>query len=432
VKLPGPAERLRNVAAKPVASSLAATALIQLLGIVTGVLLARELGPSGRGALAAVVLWPTMLWTVGNLGVIDSVTFYSVRDPERRPAIAWTSLALAAAQSLALIVIGLVLVPLVLARQEETVVRDCLIFLASIPTSLVTLYFSSLLNGAHRFVAFNVLRSTVFLGNTVGLVALAIASHLTVTSAMLAYLASQAITVVVGTILVMPYLERPRHPHRELAGKLLSYGWRSQLSTISNLLNERLDQLVISIVFAPASLGLYVVAWTMTALPGMIGYSVAFAALPAVAQAENSRDRVRSAREYVSLTFAITALVAVPLILVAPDVLRIAFGEDFVAATDLSRILLASSIALGTGRVLAAVLKGVNRPLDAGIAEGFGLAVTGAGLAALLPTVGLTGAAITSLAAYSVTCLVALHRANRALDVTGIQLLLPRRRGRRV
>ena len=138
--------------------------------------------------------------------------------------------------------------------------RDCLIFLASIPTSLVTLYLGSVLNGTHRFVAFNVVRTTVFVGNAAGLVALALASELTVTSAMFAYLASQVLTVLIAVILVLPSTGSPSRPERLLAREMLAYGFRSQLSTISNLLNERVDQLVISIVLAPASLGLFVVA----------------------------------------------------------------------------------------------------------------------------------------------------------------------------
>ena len=137
---PGFADRLRAQAGGAATSSLVATALIQLLNVVTGVILARTLGPSGRGELAAVVLWPTMLWTVGNLGVVDSVTFHSARSTAPQRSIVSTSLAIALVQSAVLVAIGLVLVPLVLARQEASVVRDCLIFLASIPTSLVTLY----------------------------------------------------------------------------------------------------------------------------------------------------------------------------------------------------------------------------------------------------------------------------------------------------
>jgi O-antigen/teichoic acid export membrane protein len=423
------AERLRAQASRPVTSSLAATALIQLLGLLTGILLARTLGPAGRGALAAVVLWPTMLWTIGNIGVVDAVTFHTARRTAPERSIVSTSLGLALVQSIILIAIGLVIVPLVLARQEASVVRDCLIFLASIPTSLVCLYFASLLNGAHRFLAFNVVRVTVFIGNALGLVVLAVASELTVTSAMLAYLGSQFITVLTATALVLPSSGRPSDPRKALAREMLSYGWRSQLSSISNLLNERVDQLVISIVLAPASLGLYVVAWTTTSLSSMIGFSVAFATLPAVAQADTTVGRRARAHRYVFLTFAATTVVALPLIVLAPEILRIVFGGDFVDATDATRVLLVASIALGTGRVLSAVLKGANRPLDAGIAEGVGLAVTAVGLAVLLPTLGILGAAITSLAAYSVSFGVALHRANSALGTSGAELFTPRAPG---
>jgi O-antigen/teichoic acid export membrane protein len=420
---PGFADRLRAQAGGAATSSLVATALIQLLNVVTGIILARTLGPSGRGELAAVVLWPTMLWTVGNLGVVDSVTFHSARRTAPQRSIVSTSLAIALVQSAVLVAIGLVLVPLVLAKQEASVVRDCMIFLASIPTSLVTLYLASVLNGTHRFVPFNVVRATVFLGNAAGLVALAIASELTVTSAMIAYLASQVLTVLIAVIFVLPSSGPPSRPLRLLAREMLAYGWRSQLSTISNLLNERVDQLVISIVLAPASLGLYVVAWTMTSLSSMIGYSVTFAALPRVAQAKSAEERRARAHRYVFLTFISTAAVTVPVLLLAPEILRIVFGADFVQATGVTRVLLVASIPLGTARVLEAVLKGINRPLHAGLAEGAGLIVTAVGLAALLPTLGLMGAAITSLAAYLLAAGVALHLANRALGTTGAELL---------
>ena len=423
---PSVLDRLRRQAGRPVASSVAATALIQLLAALTGILLARTLGPSGRGALAAVVLWPTMLWTIGNLGLVDSVTFLSARRAAPQRSIVSTSLGLALAQSVVLILVGLVIVPIALASQEASVIRDCLIFLASIPTSLVTLYLASELNGAHRVVAFNIVRVSVFAGNAVGVVFLVIDSNLTVTSAMLAYLLSQLVTTLVAFALVLPSLEgRISLPERPLAREMLAYGWRSQLSSISNLLNERVDQLVISIVLAPASLGLYVVAWTLTSLSGLIGYSVSLAALPAVAKADTPLDRQAKAHEYVFLTALATTAVVIPLLALTPEILRIVFGPDFVGATDVTRILLIASIALGTGRVLEAALKGVNRPLDAGISEGAGLAVTAVGLALLLPILGLEGAAITSLLAYSTTAVVALRRANRALGTTRAQLLKP-------
>ena len=84
-----------------------------------------------------------------------------------------------------------------------------------------------------------------------------------------------------------------------------------------------------------------------------------------------------------------------------------------------------ASVVLGTSRVLGAVLKGANRPLDATIAEGAGLIVTLAGLAILLPLFRSVGAAITSLLAFTTSAVLALSRANRALEARGIELLLP-------
>src|SRR4051812_24280335 len=41
--------------------SFLGSGLIQLLGVVTGILLARGLGPTDRGAFAAMLLWPTVM-----------------------------------------------------------------------------------------------------------------------------------------------------------------------------------------------------------------------------------------------------------------------------------------------------------------------------------------------------------------------------------
>ena len=163
----------------------------------------------------------------------------------------------------------------------------------------------------------------------------------------------------------------------------------------------------------------------MTSLSGMIGYSVALAALPAVAEADAPDERQARAHEYVFLTALSTTVVVIPLLLLTPDILRIVFGPDFVPATDVTRILLVASIALGTGRVLGAALKEVDRPLDAGIAEGVGFVVTAIRLAVLLPILDLKGAAIASVAAYTASAAVGLHLADRALGRRGLHLLRP-------
>jgi enterobacterial common antigen flippase len=426
VAVPSIVRRIGERAGWPVVSTLTATVLLQLLAAVSGVVLARILGPTGRGELAVVMLWPILLLTIGTVGVTDSITYHAARMLAPLRALVGTSLALGLAQGVAIVALGLVAVPLILAKYSSEVVRDCMLFLAVIPIQLIWLYMLSVLNGAHRFTAFNVLRVAPIALVTLELIGLAIAGELTITTAVAAYLVAHLIAVVAGVTVVLSRVEGVARPERWIARRVLAFGWRSQLSTISNLPNVRLDQLAISLVLTAHALGLYVVAWNVTLVTSLIGYSVVYAALPGIAAKPSQDEQRLAARRYVSGTLVISLAVAIPLLVFAPTILRLAFGEEFAAAAEVTRVLLVASVVLGTSRVLGAVLKAANRPLDATIAEGAAIAVTLIGLSTLLPVLGTTGAALTLLLAYTASALFALNRANRALGARRAELLLPK------
>ncbi len=68
-----------NAAARPMVGSFVTTGVIQLVQAVIGIVLARILGPSDRGELAAVILWPTLMTTIGSLGLAQSATYHAAR-----------------------------------------------------------------------------------------------------------------------------------------------------------------------------------------------------------------------------------------------------------------------------------------------------------------------------------------------------------------
>src|SRR5205807_1714835 len=112
-------------------------------------------------------------------------------------------------------------------------------------------------------------------------------------------------------------------------------------------------------------------------------------ALPTLARLRGLRERAAAARRLVGLTVVSSAAITVPLVAFTPMVIDLAFGNAFRGAAVVSRILLIAAIILGTNRVLGSILTGIGRPLDAGIAESVALVATFAGLASLLPTLGL-------------------------------------------
>jgi O-antigen/teichoic acid export membrane protein len=422
-----PDAELASGAAGPMVGSFAATGAIQLVQAVIGVILARILGPSDRGELAAVILWPTLITTIGSLGIAQSATYHASQ-ATRLGGVVGSTLAIVALDSVLLMAFGWLILPLALSGHDPAVVHTGQTFLlAFVPLCLLAVSMLSILNGSQRFLWYQSMRLLLIGVTVAGIVALAVTGKMTVESAAGAYLLAYAITVVVSLVLVFRATGGGIAPSREGIRDLLGFGLKSQLSQSMWALNERADQLVISAFFSAATLGLYVVAVTLTSLTTLIGFSFAVVALPLIARLDSAEERRRIARLIVSATLFCATLVSVPIFIAEPALIRFLFGEDFVGATGVGRVLLLAGIVFGLNRVLEAVLQAADRPLESSIGEGVALAVTAAGLAVLLPTMGIMGAGVTSLIAYSASSTFMVRRAARALDMPALRLIKPER-----
>jgi O-antigen/teichoic acid export membrane protein len=403
--------------------SLGTSVAIQALNVVTGILLARALGPEGRGELAVIVLWPAVLSAVGSLGISEAATYHAARGASAIGRLIGSSIVVAAAQSGVLVAVGILLFPAVLSNQDDFVRHVAVVYLAYIPLSLLTLHLMGVLNGLHRFRAYNGLRLTYFVAVAGGLVAVSLLDQLTAVTAVAVYLSANAVTAVATIALVLKGSRGRIAFSRSVASTLVRYGLKSHTSGLSSMLNERLDQLLISVFLAPAKLGLYVVAVTLTSLTHLIGTSAGAVGLPIIARLRSQEERLNAASRLIRLTLLGSIAVTVPLLLLTPTLIEMVFGPAFVGAAGAARILLVATVLLSLTRVLEATLKAVNRPLDAGAAHLAALVVTAVGLAALLPAFGIVGAAIASLLAYAVGAAWGLHRAASALGVGPMTLL---------
>lgn len=407
----------RTGARGALATSLAVSVGIQACNLVTGVVIARELGVEGRGELTAILLGPSILAVVGALGVSDALTYFTARREDRLGALVGTATSLTLAQSLVLVAIGFAVEPLILHRYGTDALHTAWLMLAFIPLSLGTLHLAGIVNGQQRLRSYQLLRGLVIAATLVAIAAFASGGDLTVRQAVYAYLLANAATLLVAIALLAG--RRGARPQRDRAvtRKVLRYGIRSHASNVSVLLNTRLDQLIVALALAPRSVGLYTVAVTMSAVVAQVGYSVAPVALPVVAGLEPGPQRNERARALVALTLAGSAAVAVPLIVFAGPLIELVYGEDFGDGATAARILLAAGAVFGTNRALEAVLKAVGEPLTAGVAELAGLATTCIALAVLLPLFGLTGAACASVAAALVSAALLARAARAALRV---------------
>jgi O-antigen/teichoic acid export membrane protein len=399
--------------------------LLQLIGSATGIELARGLGVHHRGALAAAMLWPMLAGNLGTLGIEESTTYHVAREPKQAGRLAGSALSLCAMQSLLFGAVALVVIPIVLHRQPTDVIVSAWLYSLYVPLYMVSVTLNAVLNGLHRYEWFNVVLLTIAL-LTLGAQTLLLAlGAMSVRALVIAFLVTQSLTTLYVAWLVRRAGVSRLSADSATMRRLFAFGIRSHASTVPSTLNYSLDQLVISAFLATTQLGLYVVAVTMSSFTILVGAAVAKAILPNVASREPGPDRDLLARRLISATLIMSALISVPVLVLATPLITLLFGHAFAPAAGVARILVVAAVALSTNRALEAVLRGVGRPLDAGVAEFVALGATAVGLATLLPTLGILGAGLASLAAYLVSMVYMTQRATRSLGISQLQLLTP-------
>jgi O-antigen/teichoic acid export membrane protein len=416
---PPPATRSSAGSGRPALWMVAGNLAFNLLGLATGPILARALGPAGRGTLAAILVPLFLTSWIAALGLPSFARFSAARDG--RPRVLAATLAVLSLACGSLAFVAAPAIASALAEGRSVVHAFLLAGLAALPLFIYANVLSMMVIGMERWritVAAQLLPPVCTL---IGLLALWAAGRLTVASAaavslgalLLAYLpAGVALKGASGTF----RFERP------LARRALSFGVRAWPGQLSSLANARLDQLLMIPLVDPADLGLYVVAFTVSTGPAVLGRGFAFALSPRLSKGD-TRPVFTGCRLLVPLVLITTGVIAA----ITPVALPLLFGSDFEPAVPLAWILLGSAIPYQLAVFLGESLTAFGRPGQYATSQIVAFAVTLPGLLVLLPVLGVYGAAIVSVAAYVAQFAYIIGAAHRHFGGRYADLLIPRR-----
>lgn len=392
------------------------------LGVFTGIASARLLGPQGRGELAAVTLWPMVLVLVASLGLNQAIVFHVGK---RRFALAeiWTAaLALWLVQSLAVLAAGWTLLPVVLRHYGAEARHLGLVFLAFTPLLVIVGYPASLAQGRLDLLSFTLLRAVAPAVYACGLVALILRSHATVGEILGVQIAGLCLAAGVALWVAFGRMRVGIAWNRAACTHLVRFGFKSNLSSLAIYINQRLDQLLLSLFVAPRDLGLYVVAVALASAAGFFPQAVGAVTIATGANLEPDAARLVIARSF-RVTLAVLAAGCGALFLICPWLIGLAFGPSFSSAGIACRILLPGTVALGLNQVLYDGARALEEPLLPSYSEGVSIGVTVVGLLLLLPRFGFLGAAIASTMAYATSLGLMLGLARARLNL-GLRDLL--------
>ena len=386
--------------------------LTLVANLVTGIVTARALGPSGRGVFVALITVTQLAGLLFAMGVAQSLSYYIARRPEDGPSLLTTWTAMLVPLTAVAIAVSELLLPAIFSGDPESLdLGRWFMFSIVLVVGLELNY--GLLLGMHDFFVYNVLRFAQAALIAIAFIVLWIGDDLTVKSALIGAIVGSSTAMVAGLARSVARVGiGPLDPR--LGATSLWYGVRGQGSTVATNVTARLDVAMLPAFVSNANVGLYSIAANLSLIVHQLSNTFAGLVLPAAASdPERSRAKVIGS---LWASLAVAAVLAAFLALFARPLIGLVYGDSFRDAAEPLLLLLPGVVLFAGSSILGAGVYAAGRPFTATSAQLLGMLVTVAGLFAFLRSGGITAAALVSTASYATVFAAMLFAYKRVTD----------------
>ena len=405
-----PGSRIRNVLRHPalrtrVLTPIGFDASIVAVNLITGIVIARALGPTGRGEIAAILLLAQLgVWFFSG-GANEAVAFRLARHPADGAKLLGTWLAMGIPLALVAIGAAQLALPILFSAQTAHTITLGRVYVAIVVVMMLQTIQYGMLLGGHDFFVYNVVRFMQPALIAAAYIALWATGGLSVELALVTNAAATcAAFVYAGVRLVRK--NGIASPSLPLLRVTASYGLRAHMGSIAGLVNARFDLLIIPAFLGAASVGLYSVATNVTSIIITLTATIGTLVMP-VAARRNQRS-ARTVIRTMHVVLLIGVIIAIPMAVLANIALQLVYGAEFEGAATALRILLPGVVLDAAAMVLWSGLLAANRPFLSSVAAVPAAILTVVGLVLFLREGGIDVAAIISTCAYTVVFVISV------------------------
>jgi O-antigen/teichoic acid export membrane protein len=366
-------------------SGVAASAL----GVITGPLLARNLGPAGRGDLAAVLVPTEMLGWLLCFGIPLAAVYNSRRYSARQLVMA--SWVFAAIVGGAIALASWWIIPWYLRDHAPETIQWFRVFMLSAIVFAPVTTVVELLTARGRIIQYSFWRVFPFVANAFLLVALAITGRLTLGSALAAAFVANALWFVGVIAANQSWPGRGFRPG--VLFDQLHYGGRVIIGSVSHVFVSRFDQFLLVGLVPARELGFYVVAVSAASISAPVSEGIATALFPRLIHSRDTGEK-QGFGQAIRWSTASSILSGAAIAALAPWVIPWLFGGAFRSSLVALWVLLPGQTASNLATVASQKLMADNRPGTVSASLVAAAIVTVIGLAVAAPPFGVLGAAI--------------------------------------
>jgi O-antigen/teichoic acid export membrane protein len=411
--------------------ALGANVLLLPLGIANSVLIARTVGPAGKGNFDLILATAALLGTTLGLSLPPGITYVVAQARANLSAFAMQLLIVSAAQGLLAFTILAVLrligkggyfLPatfgpwIVLAVAVYVWVETLTRFWAAILTGrqeIAIVNNSEVVGRVSQFFMLFALAGTLYLLNK----RLSVPALLGVSFA--------ANTLINLLIMKSLNLKLRLSPDTSALKAATSFALPCYLSNVAQFLNYRLDVFIVSMFAGAASLGRYTLAVSLAQLLWLMSNSFASVLLPKVAASNDPNQSVRHSSRVTRLALWASIVCGAALGLFASQAIPLFYGEPFRPSVAALWCILPGIVAFSMVNVLAAHLAGMGKPRLNLLVSCISLVFTITLDLLLIPKFDIIGAAIATTVSYSVSAVLTIYLFVRHTGAPLRDVLLP-------
>jgi O-antigen/teichoic acid export membrane protein len=385
-----------------VLGTFATEVVIVGLNFFIGVLAARALTPSARGVLALAMTMPFTVAYFIDPGLTQANIYLIGRRHRSATAVVANSITLALGVGLVAALIIWLGQGLLLRTVLSGVTSSQLaLLLPLLPLLLLDGYLMAVLRAQQRFNLYNLRRLATQALLLILMFLVLIVLNKAVSGAILAFTLTMILSVVLSLFLAGRATRLRLGFQPELASEAVRYGLKSYVQNLVGHLTYRLDVYLLALFLAPTQIAFYTVATSIAELAWYIPDSVGTVLFPRLSLTTPEEIHPLTA-EVARHTLFVTLFVASGLGAIGWFAVPLFYGEPYRPAIAPLLILLPGILSMAVYKVLTRNFSSRNRQQVSIVASTIAL-VANVGLNVwLIPRIGIVGAALSSLVAYTV------------------------------
>lgn len=395
---------------KHIISTFLTSILIFIFGLASSVIIARSLGPEGQGIYTLVMMLPSLILILTNLGISRSVIYHLSKGDISRDLLVGNFIIASTAIIVLSIISGFTLIQLWGEKIFPNVPHFLLLMgIIIIPLQLLfSQFYSGILFGLQKINTnniFNIIQTVLLF---IFILVIVVIFKNNISGAINATIISLLLVDLLMTLWIIKNVPISFKFKKEIQRSLFSFGIKVHLSNVMYFFRSRVDIFIINFFLNPQAVGLYGIAYGTAETIWLLSQSAGNVLSPKISSMSSDERKKYLTPLITRNILFISFICACSLLIIGYDLIEFLYSYQYIPSVKPMNILLIGILAISAERILMADIIARGRPIISTYITAVIVALSIILNIILIPKMGIMGAAWASSIAYTINFIITL------------------------